>query len=189
LRLPRCLVETSASDQALPRVSTVLACHETQDERMLAAVAGFHVAARAREGRELLERLFQQVVDALRALCRPDPGGPTYEHVALRRAREYMQANLASELPLDEVAAVARMSKFQLVKLFRAHLGCAPHQYHVYMRVARARYLLSQGHLCGEIAYEVGFTDQSHLNRWFIRLFGVSPGAYKQLRAEEAAGA
>jgi AraC-like DNA-binding protein len=104
------------------------------------------------------------------------------EQVALRRARAHMIANIASELTLDELACVARMSKFQLVKVFQRQVGCAPHQYHVYMRVARARSLLAKGNPCGEVAHLVGFSDQSHLNRWFKRLFDVSPGAYQHER-------
>jgi AraC-like DNA-binding protein len=189
LRVPRCLVEAASGDHGLPSGPIVPVCRETRDETLIAAVTLFHAAARAGRGRESLEGLLRQVLRALRGLCRVDQNGPTCEHVAVRRAREHMRINLASELPLDELAVVARMGKFQLVKSFQTHLGCAPHQYHVYMRVARARCLLAQGHSCGDVAYQVGFTDQSHLNRWFVRLFGISPGSYKLLRAESAADA
>ena len=125
--------------------------------------------------------LLRQVAHSVVHMCRVADGASVPEHVALRRAREHMRSRLASELPLDELAAVARLSKFRLVKLFRDRLGCAPHQYHVYMRVARARSLLARGVPCGQVAYQLGFSDQSHLNRWFVRLFGISPGAYRQL--------
>jgi AraC-like DNA-binding protein len=189
LRLPRCLVEASAGDHGSPSGPTVPVSRETRDENLLVAVTMFHTAARAGGGCESLEPLLKQVLRALRGLCRLGDNGPTSEHVALRRAREHMRTHLASPLPLDEVATVARMSKFRLVRVFRHYLGCAPHQYHVYMRVARARYLLAKGRLCGEVACEVGFTDQSHLNRWFVRLFGLSPGAYRLLRVEGTADA
>jgi AraC-like DNA-binding protein len=40
--------------------------------------------------------------------------------------------------------------------------------------------LLATGRPCGEIAFEVGFFDQSHLNRWFRRVYGISPGEYQR---------
>jgi hypothetical protein len=32
----------------------------------------------------------------------------------------------------------------------------------------------------GPYATQVGFADQSHLNRWFRRSFGITPGAYRK---------
>ena len=46
--------------------------------------------------------------------------------------------------------------------------------------------LLARGLRCSQVAYEAGFADQSHLNRWFRRIFGVSPGAYQQAMLRHA---
>jgi AraC-like DNA-binding protein len=101
----------------------------------------------------------------------------------VRRALDHMRRHLADELSLDELASVAETSKFHLVTLFREHLGWPPHQYHVRLRVAEARVLLDRGIACVDAAHAVGFFDQSHFNRWFKRLCGESPGAYRADRA------
>jgi AraC-like DNA-binding protein len=46
-------------------------------------------------------------------------------------------------------------------------------------RVARARRLLDTGLRPAEVAPLVGFADQAHLTRWFRRVLGVTPAAYR----------
>ena len=42
----------------------------------------------------------------------------------------------------------------------------------------RARYLLASGAPIATTAHHLGFSDQSHLTRWFLRIVGVTPGEY-----------
>jgi AraC-like DNA-binding protein len=109
------------------------------------------------------------------------------ENVALHRAREHMVAHLHGPVLLDQLARAAGMGKFRFASLFTRHLGCPPHRYLMHLRVAYAKELLAQGERPGKVAYEAGFCDQSHLNRWFRRLVGSSPGAFRE-RCCEAAG-
>ena len=37
-----------------------------------------------------------------------------------------------------------------------------------------------EGRTISDAATQVGFADQSHLNRWFRRSFGITPGAYRK---------
>jgi AraC-like DNA-binding protein len=106
------------------------------------------------------------------------------EHIAIRRAREHMVAHLRGPVLLDQLARAAGVGKFRLASLFTRELGCPPHRYLVHLRVAYAKELLAQGALPAKAAYEAGFCDQSHLNRWFRRLVGLSPGAYRECCCE-----
>jgi AraC-like DNA-binding protein len=54
----------------------------------------------------------------------------------------------------------------------------APYRYLIHVRVAHARKLLERGVATAEAALEVGFCDQSHLHRHFVRQVGTTPGAY-----------
>jgi AraC family transcriptional regulator len=48
----------------------------------------------------------------------------------------------------------------------------------VHLRLKHAFDLIRQGSLpLAEIAYRVGFADQSHLTRWVRRAYGVTPAA------------
>jgi AraC-like DNA-binding protein len=92
-------------------------------------------------------------------------------------------ARLADELlcppALAELAAEAGLSRYQLVRSFRAEVGMPPYAWLAQYRVARARVLLERGCRPAEAAVQTGFADQAHLTRWFRRVVGVTPGAYR----------
>jgi AraC family transcriptional regulator len=97
----------------------------------------------------------------------------------LRRVMDYIQANLAQELTLAELANVVYLSPYHLARLFKRATGQSLHQYVIAQRVAAAQRLISAGQLPqAEIARQVGFADQSHMIRHFKRLLGVSPATF-----------
>ena len=65
-------------------------------------------------------------------------------------------------------------------RVFHDEVGLPPHAYLTQVRVNRARRLLSQGWPITEVAFEVGFVDQSHLNKRFKRITGMTPGQYRK---------
>jgi AraC-like DNA-binding protein len=105
-------------------------------------------------------------------------GAGPFDTPALRRARERIADDLAANVSLGELAAVAGVSKYRLVRLFRAACGGTPHAFQVTRRICRARRLLEQGVAPAEAAVLVGFHDQSHLHRHFRRRLGLTPGQY-----------
>ena len=95
--------------------------------------------------------------------------------LSLKRLQDYIHEHLASDLSLTELAALAGYSPYHLTRLFKRSTGQTLHQYVIAQRVAAAKtLLLSQDLTCAEIAAQVGFHDQSHLNRHFKRKYGVS---------------
>lgn len=100
------------------------------------------------------------------------------ERAAVRQVREYLEANLALAPCLDDLAGVANLSRFHLLRVFRRDTGLAPHQYLTQLRIERAKRLLAAGEPISAVAVAVGFSDQSHLNRRFKRLVGVTPGRF-----------
>jgi AraC family transcriptional regulator len=101
---------------------------------------------------------------------RPLPAAP------LRRVLDYLNDNLAGPVSLADLAAVARVSVFHFARQFRGAVGEAPHRYVIRLRVERAKDLLRHGRLSpAQVAAAVGFADQSHLNRHFKRLTGLTP--------------
>lgn len=96
-------------------------------------------------------------------------------------ARDYLAAHAELPVSLDELAAVAGVGKYRLVKLFRERAGLPPHAFQIAHRLRRARRLLETGHTPAEAAAWTGFTDQSHLHRHFRRALGFTPGQYQRL--------
>ncbi len=99
---------------------------------------------------------------------------------ALRVAGEYLAAHVDRNVGLDELAAVAGIGKFRLVRLFRERLGQPPHAVALAHRIRRARGLLEAGEPIAEVAVATGFADQSHLHRHFRRSLGLAPGEYRR---------
>lgn len=100
---------------------------------------------------------------------------------ALGEAIDYIGDNLANrDLTLSDVAAAVHLSPYHFSRLFKESTGLSPHQYVIERRVRRAKELLGSSALpIAEIAFLCGFTHQSHLNRHFKRLLGVSPKALR----------
>jgi AraC family transcriptional regulator len=91
--------------------------------------------------------------------------------------RDYMYDRLDQDISLSELAASVDLSVSYFTRLFKQSLGLAPHQYLIACRVERAKSLLLKSNLTlAEVAHAVGFVDQSHLNRHFKRMMGISPG-------------
>lgn len=99
----------------------------------------------------------------------------------LQRAIAYIQEHLERDLSLDEIAAEVNLSSYHFARLFKQSTGFAPHQYQIRCRVERAKELLQKREMAiADIATRLGFYDQSHLNRHFKRIVGVSPKAMQQ---------
>jgi len=79
---------------------------------------------------------------------------------------------------LAELAGVAGLSRFELLRRFRQQNGLTPHAFQRDRRIDRARAMLGAGEPPAAVAAACGFADQPHLSRVFKRLVGVTPGAY-----------
>lgn len=96
----------------------------------------------------------------------------------LSRVLERM-ADAPHETPtLDELASLAGIGKFQLLRRFRRCHGVTPHDWLLQRRADRARALIASGVPLVEAAAASGFADQSHMTRVFVRRFGFTPGAW-----------
>lgn len=99
--------------------------------------------------------------------------------VLARRLRELLDAHVVAGVSLEEAARLLHAHPAHLVRAFSGAYGIAPHQYLMSRRVGRARRLLLDGLLPGEVAPAAGFYDQAHLTRHFKKLVGVTPGRYR----------
>jgi AraC-like DNA-binding protein len=122
----------------------------------------------------LLERLTSHL--HWRARYGQDPRLP----LVAQKAREYLHTNAQYDIGLDQLAAVTGVDRFRLTRAFKAAYGLAPHAYLVQLRLATARRMLARGEQPATVAMELGFADQSHLGRWFVRAYGLTPALYRK---------
>jgi AraC-like DNA-binding protein len=100
--------------------------------------------------------------------------------IALRRVHDHIDRHYAEPLTLSDLAALVRMSKFHLVRTFRATYGETPMRYLTRRRIERAQDLLRSANLTvTEICMLVGFTSLGSFSSKFTELVGESPAAYR----------
>jgi AraC-like DNA-binding protein len=100
------------------------------------------------------------------------------ERDAVRKARQYIESNWSEKITLSELAEYVGLSRYYLLRVFCAEVGMPPHSYQDSIRMGHAKRLLKKGCSQKEIAFETGFSDQSHFANRFKRLVGVTPGFY-----------
>jgi AraC-like DNA-binding protein len=97
----------------------------------------------------------------------------------LRRVREHIDEACCEPLRLDDLSILAGTSPTRLLRGFVRAYGLSPHRYQQSRRVARAKKLISQGLPLAQVAATCGYADQGHLNRWFLRVHGTTPGRFR----------
>jgi AraC-like DNA-binding protein len=97
----------------------------------------------------------------------------------VRLVRERLADDLLDAPTLSELATVAGLSKYQVLRRFEKAYGLPPHAWLVQARAERARRLIRGGGSLALAAVSAGFADQSHMSRVFLRHFGFTPGAWK----------
>ncbi|MCX5364054.1 AraC family transcriptional regulator [Streptomyces sp. NBC_00124] len=103
---------------------------------------------------------------------------PGADRIALL-VRDRLADELLDPPSLAVLAAELGLSRYQLLRAFRTTMGLPPYAWLAQYRVTRARRLLDTGLRPAEVASLVGFADQAHLTRWFRRVLGVTPAAYR----------
>ncbi|HRY24071.1 MAG: GlxA family transcriptional regulator [Geminicoccaceae bacterium] len=105
-------------------------------------------------------------------------------HPKLINAIELMEANIEEPLPQEQLAHYIGLSRRQLERLFRRHMGRTPAQYYLELRLERARHLLYQTDLpIMSIACACGFVSASHFSTCYRQMFGRTPRAERNVAA------
>ena len=87
-----------------------------------------------------------------------------------------MEAHLEEPLAQGALAAAVGISRRQLERLFRRHVGRPPNRYYMQLRLDRARRLLLQTDMTVvDVAMACGFVSASHFAKCYRRLYGVTP--------------
>lgn len=131
-----------------------------------------------------MDGLLMQFVGALRPHARGTDHGRKAAAGRFDRVLECMHASLAEPLRLDDLAAVAGLSRFHFLRQFQAQHHVTPHKMLMALRLHAAKRWLAQGVAPAEVAAMAGLADQAHLSRAFMQRYGVSPARYqRQVRA------
>jgi AraC-like DNA-binding protein len=102
-------------------------------------------------------------------------------------ARFILDHEYQSPLTLKNVAVRLKVSRFTILRHFRAKYQTSPKQYLDDLRVEQARQLLSHSHSrVKEIADTCGFQSAHYFSRVFRHRFGVSPRQWRKTKQQPA---
>ena len=100
--------------------------------------------------------------------------------VHLRAARDHADRHFTEPLDLEQLAAVARLSKFHFQRLFSATYGLSPAAYLSRRRIERAQDLLRATNLSvTEVCHAVGFSSLGSFSARFREVVGEPPSAFQ----------
>lgn len=107
--------------------------------------------------------------------------------VHLRRARDHADRHYAEPLDLEQLAAVAGLSKYHFHRLFAATYGRTPAAYLSERRIERAQDLLRATNLTvTEVCHAVGFSSLGSFSSTFRRIVGESPREFQHRYSDGA---
>ncbi len=99
----------------------------------------------------------------------------------LSNAKNYIRKHFSQPLMLDDIAKVSGLSSSHFRKLFTAQYGQSPMQYVMYLRINKAKALLSSGECnVSETSHLCGFSDVFYFSRMFKKITGVSPSNFME---------
>lgn len=100
------------------------------------------------------------------------------EHTLIKRAKEMIYYELASVLNIQEISKELKLSKFQFIRIFKANTGITPYQYFLNYKIINAKKYLEKTKDLYACVVEFGFSDLSHLNRHFKKMYGITAYEY-----------
>jgi AraC-like DNA-binding protein len=99
----------------------------------------------------------------------------------LKRAIDYIEAQLDKPVSLADVASSAGLTRMHFAAQFRAATGLRPHEYLLRRRIERAQEMLVRtGMSLVDVALSVGFQTQAHFTSVFKRYVGQPPRAWRE---------
>lgn len=95
------------------------------------------------------------------------------------RIQEYMNANLAQQLTIDQICRQHLVSRSTLQKLIRERAGCGIIEYFNRLKISVAKQLIRGRRMnFTQIADELGYTSIHYFSRQFRQITGMSPSEY-----------
>lgn len=103
------------------------------------------------------------------------------ETIGVRRAKEFLSANLSEKVSLADLATVAGLPPFRLYRAFQREAGMTPHEFQRQARIRVATEMIRNGEALADIAAAAGFVDQAHFTKTFVKHLAITPGVYRDM--------
>jgi AraC family transcriptional regulator len=112
---------------------------------------------------------------------RPEVAKGTLAPWQQKLVTQMMRERIFEGISINKLAEACGLSAGALARGFKKSTGMSPHQWLLSRRVDLALELMTDPDISlAEIAFNAGFSDQSHFSRVFAHKMGVAPGAWRK---------
>lgn len=109
----------------------------------------------------------------------PPPPEPI-RRANLKRITEFIDANLAEPITLDDLVRQTECSRYYFARTFRSIMGFTPMRFVKLRRIEAAKRMMRDTDASlSDIAADCGFASQSHLTTAFRKEVGSTPSAWR----------
>ena len=169
----------------------VLRLRETERKKVFSLASALEKELSGAEfGREILSngallRLLVEIGRGQRQEGALNPNPVTPEDPRVVEWMQYLDRNLSEDLDMDALAERFFISKYHMMRLFKAQTGFTIHTYLLQRRLLAARQLIERGMLATEACYRCGFRSYSSFTRAYSKHFGTTPtGRFAPAKAQ-----
>ena len=104
----------------------------------------------------------------------------TQDNTLVKDIQNYIDNNYQNDLLINDISNEFLITSSHIIRIFKKELGMTPYQYILNKRVNLAKELLSQNISITEVSLMCGFSDQSHLYKYFQQIFSITPKEYQK---------
>ena len=130
----------------------------------------------------------EKLLASVRTVYRIRDNGRKEMDTGIKILADKITSHPEQELTIETLAADIFVSKYYLIRKFKSNIGMTPHQFCIQNRIRKSQGLLDEEKTISRIAAEMGFYDQSHFDKAFRRIVGISPSEYVHSKKKIAQG-
>lgn len=93
-------------------------------------------------------------------------------------SRNEIEMNPEQENSIEYYAQKTYVSKYHFIRKFKEIAGLTPHKFQIQSRIRKSQRMLLNGKTVADTAILTGFFDQSHFDKYFRKIVGISPTEY-----------
>lgn len=123
----------------------------------------------------LLEQLIEEYTE------QAVPAGNAEQSTEARAICEFLEKHYMENITLDDLCKLTGLSKYYLLRSFTKQKGISPYSFLETIRIDKAKKMLEQGTLPIDVAFQTGFSDQSHFSNFFKKFIGLTPKQYMNI--------
>lgn len=98
----------------------------------------------------------------------------------ITKSIKYINDNIKKKLSIDEICQYINLSKFYFSRIFKKEVGVTPYRYILDCKIEAVKSDLAEGVDINTVASKYEFYDLSHLNKNFIKVYGITPLEYQE---------